>query len=362
MNSTMNYPGLWFEDGDIVLSANPHVGDARRLFLVHKHTLSSYSPVFWNIFNEPSGVRAEDVDGIQAKNDVELLQVNDPASDLAELLQCLYYPTQMPFNFKEPTVNIDMGGLLRLCKKYDIADLAARVVNQLKFEWPTSLAIYEQHEARVRMLGLAHADAPGGQIDEKYLDDRFPEPASIVALAREFDIPELLPAAFYALSLISPRAKYDMYHSPIARQHPECAARLAMLTRSARWSLLAPADLLRLARGQDQLRSPTALTKMFEGRTRSADCSAGCDALLVALRRLAGDTHDILGALTYLRIYITEPDRAPKMKICRTCAAATCGVVATLRLRIWSSLPLWFGVPGVRWHQSNQNWPADQVR
>ncbi|KAJ7460671.1 hypothetical protein FB451DRAFT_1499432 [Mycena latifolia] len=332
------HPAFWFEDGDIILSAT--MGGETWQFLVHKHKLSAHSSVFSRIFNEPSGVQQEDLDGIQAieDRDTQLLQVGDSVKDLQALLRCLYYPNRMPFKFTEPTVDTDLAGLLRLCRKYDIADLAAKVIDQLKFEWPTSLAVYEQHESRVRMLGIAHASAPQGQSDQKYLDDRLPEPASIISLAREFDIPELLPAAFYSLSFISPVANYDGYHSA-ARLRPEIAAKLASGARSARWSLLAP--------GQDQLRSPTLLTKVFEEPKRGQNCRAGCDALLVALRQLAADTHDLLGALTYLRIYISEPDRAPKMQICPSCAASICEIVASLRLRIWRNLPVWFGVPEV---------------
>ncbi|KAJ6561224.1 hypothetical protein DFH09DRAFT_1481764 [Mycena vulgaris] len=343
----MKYPGLWFDDGDIILSATTAYRESW-LFLVHKHTLSTHSSVFSAIFNHPSGVHQDDVDGIQAIDDVQLLQVNDPAVDLAVLLRCLYCPGDMPFKIEKPSIDVDLAGLLRICKKYDIADLAASVVQQLKFEWPISLSVWEEHETRVRTLGIALAAAPRGRIGGKYLDDHFPEPASIIRLAREFDIPELLPAAFYALSLISPTASYDTFHSPAGRVHPEYAAKLAVLTRSARWPLLASEDLLCLAKGRDQLRSPIALTKIFEKRVSQRGCSLGCTVLLVALRRLAEDTHDLLGALTYLRLYISKPECAPKMKICPSCVEATCKTVAVLRMRIWGSLPEWFGVPGVK--------------
>ncbi|KAJ7132170.1 hypothetical protein C8R44DRAFT_664450, partial [Mycena epipterygia] len=240
--SAMKYPGLYFEDGDITLSAYTARGELR-LFLVHRCMLSDYSPVFCNIFNEPAGVQQDDIDGIQAVDDVQLLQVNDSVEDLAAMLRCLYYPHDMPFKLEEPTVNVDLGGLLRVCKKYEIATLAVLVVNQLKFEWPTSLSVWEQHESRARAFGTA----PRGQ---QYLDDRFPEPASIIRLAHEFGIPELLPAAFYCLSRISPSASYETYHSPATRALPQHAAKLAAGKRSARWGLLAHADLMCLAKGQ----------------------------------------------------------------------------------------------------------------
>ncbi|KAJ6581148.1 hypothetical protein B0H19DRAFT_1060806 [Mycena capillaripes] len=339
----MNYPGLWFEDGDIIIYPSTTSAESPS-FLVHKHRLSVHSPIFSEIFHNSCAVQQESIEAVE---DVQILQVNDPVKDLAVLLRCLYYPLNMPFNREEPTVDVDLGGLLRLCRKYQISHLAASVIYQLKFEWPTSLSIWEEHETRIRKLGIAHANAPQGQINGQYLDDRFPEPASIINIAREFGIPELLPVAFYTLSLISPSVNYDTFHAPAAWLLPECAARLARGTRSARWTLLSPADLLCVAKGQDQLRSQKTLTKVFEKPTRSADCTPGCDALFVALRDLAEETHDILGALTYLRLYISEPERAPKMKICPGCAKGVCNIISALRLHIWLNLPRWFGVPDV---------------
>ncbi|KAF7356925.1 BTB domain-containing protein [Mycena venus] len=342
----MKYPSLWFNDGDIVLSPNTGYRPELPSFLVHRHVLSTNSPVFAAIFKQPFAVQRNQIEDIQ---EIDVLQVKDPAEDLAVLLSCLYY-LKLPFRRDQPTVNVDLGGLLRLCTKYQISDLAAKVVNQLKFEWPTSLSIWAEHETRIRKWGIAHADAPNGQIDGQYLDNRFPEPVSIIQLAREFNIPELLPAALYTLSLISPSANYDTFHTLGARLLPEYATQLSRGTRSARWSLLSPQDFLCLAKGQDHLRSNKTLTRVFEGIACSPNCSAGCDALLVALRELVEQTHDILGALTYLRLYITEPEKASKMNICANCEKGICNTIEALRLRIWRNLPWWFGVPEIEFH------------
>lgn len=244
-----------------------------------------------------------------------------------------------------PTVTVDLGALLRLCRKYQISSLAAKIIAQLKFEWPTSLSIYDKHETRVRNASIAHASAPDGQIAGQYLDDLFPEPASIIRLAREFNIPELLPAAFYALSLISPSADYTALH---ARLRPDRAtAQLARGGRSARWALLAPADLLSLAKGQDQLRSHKTLTRAFETHTHAPACSAGWDVLLGALRELLERTNDVLGALTYLRLYVADQEKAGTARICPSCVEEVYSMIDALRLRIWRNLPWWFGVPEV---------------
>lgn len=89
--SAMKYPGLYFEDGDITLSAYTAHGELR-VFLVHKRMLSDHSPVFSDIFNRPAAVHQDDIDGIQAVDDVQSLQVTDSVEDLAAMLRCLYYP------------------------------------------------------------------------------------------------------------------------------------------------------------------------------------------------------------------------------------------------------------------------------
>ncbi|KAJ7027929.1 hypothetical protein C8F04DRAFT_964614 [Mycena alexandri] len=333
----MQHPGLWFEDGDLVLVANTACAQPIS-FLIHRCTFCK-SPVFRRI------LLTNDFNFHPIYKDAIVWEVTDPAADVAVLLQCLYY--DLPFNHAEPTVTVDLGGLLRLCKKYEFAEITARIIAQLKHEWPTSLAIWDIHETRIRTLSIAHAGAPDGQIDAQYLDNRLPEPASIIALAREFALPELFPAAFYALALVSSSANYDAFHADFLPESER--QQLANGTRSARWPLLTPPDLLRLAKGHDRMRSQKSLTRALASsqRPQTKDCAAGCTSLLTALRELGDHTHDILGALTYLRLYISEPGQASRMKICAGCAKALCDASAALRLQIWRSLPEWFDLTGV---------------
>ncbi|KAJ7113665.1 hypothetical protein C8R43DRAFT_128786 [Mycena crocata] len=345
----MRYPDLWFEDGDIILSAeNAHA--ELRMFCVHKRTLSIHSPVFLRIFKLPAMLPPND-DFIEEIDGVKVMKVKEPSIDWATLLRCLYHPQNMPFKKEEPTVNVDMAGLLRVCKKYAFNELYATAVHQLMYEWPTSLAIFDEHETRIRTLGIAH-HAAGGRIDGQYLDDALPEPVAIIKLAQEFNIPSLLPAAFYALSCVRPTANYDTFHSPLARLLPDAAQQLTNLKRSARWPLLTSADLLRLARGQDRMRSPSALFALFDKyypeavAARKPDCTARYNKYLRAVRDTTAETHDILGALTYLRIYVTDP--ASPVKACACCTKCVLVMITMLRLTFWLSLPELFGFPEVK--------------
>ncbi|KAJ7173573.1 hypothetical protein C8R46DRAFT_1189784 [Mycena filopes] len=322
----MQYPGLWFEDGDFVLQT------ASASFLIHKRVLCK-SPVFKQI------LLSNHFDRHPEHKDAVMWTVEDPTEDLAALLYCLY-------SVIGPSAGTNPLGLLRLCQKYVLPILAAELIAKFKRAWPTSLAAWDQHEAHIRALSIAHAAAPHGQIASRYLDDCLPEPAAVVALAREFVLPELLPSALYALSLLRPAATHATFR---ARLTPEVKDALAAGARSARWDLLTAPDLLRLAKGQDRLRSQRTLTHALTVAPpqRSPACAAGCEKLLAALRELGERSPDVLGALTYLRLYICEPGQARRLGICGGCAEGVCKTIAALRLQIWRSLPEWFDVRGV---------------
>ncbi|KAJ7850028.1 hypothetical protein B0H14DRAFT_2582226 [Mycena olivaceomarginata] len=267
-------------------------------------------PTFSAIFNNFSAVRRHNTDGT---HDARLLQVDDRAEDLAVLLSCLYY-LNLPFGLDKPTVTVDLGALLRLCRKYQISSLAAKIIAQLKFEWPTSLSIYDKHETRVRNASIAHASAPDGQSPANTSTTSSPSPPPSSASPANSTSPSSSPRRSTPLSLISPSADYAALH---ARLRPDRAtAQLARGGRSARWALLAPGDLLSLAKGQDQLRSHKTLTRAFETHAHAPACSAGWDVLLGALRELLERTNDVLGALTYLRLYVADQEKAGTARIC----------------------------------------------
>ncbi|KAJ7355633.1 hypothetical protein DFH08DRAFT_933480 [Mycena albidolilacea] len=327
----MSYPRIWFDDGDIVLSASTGYGQSAS-FLVHQHVLSAHSPTFSAIFNNFSAVRRHNTDGT---HDARLLQVDDRAEDLAKPAFRTGHAHRNRRPRRAPSALQKIPNIQSGSKDHYPAQIG---VAHVPLDIRRTRNTHTKHKHRPRQR-------PRRQIAGQYLDDLFPEPASIIRLAREFNIPELLPAAFYALSLISPSADYAALH---ARLRPDRAtAQLARGGRSARWALLAPADLLSLAKGQDQLRSHKTLTRAFETHAHAPACSAGWDVLLGALRELLERMNDVLGALTYLRLYVADQEKAGTARICPSCVKEVYNMIDALRLRIWRNLPWWFGVPEV---------------
>jgi hypothetical protein len=80
-----------------------------------------------------------------------------------------------------PDTMMMLEGILKLATKYQIDPLRARVVAVLQSEWPTSLQNWDsimQKEKVVRQF-----------------------PGHIIRIARDFDVPNVLPIAFYELSM-----------------------------------------------------------------------------------------------------------------------------------------------------------------
>ncbi|KZT65117.1 hypothetical protein DAEQUDRAFT_697753 [Daedalea quercina L-15889] len=152
---------FWFWDGDIVLEVEHHK------FKVHGTRLQC-SEIFLDMLAMPQPQDADVVDGCP------LVQLADSAQDWQVALRWIYdtgsfavmhHPVPFPL----------LPSALRIGTKYEIAALREWAVNHLCARWPSDL--------------------------ERMDTASLPCAAEAIALARECDVPEILPAAFYALSL-----------------------------------------------------------------------------------------------------------------------------------------------------------------
>ncbi|OJA12465.1 hypothetical protein AZE42_10511 [Rhizopogon vesiculosus] len=101
--------------------------------------------------------------------------------------------------FDSQTIVFDtIAGALRISNKYDIADLRQWSTFQLLLRWPQDLT--------------------------KMTYTAFPHAAEAICLARECDAPEILPAAFYALSIVrwSRRAEGGSSHLQLSPADLRC--------------------------------------------------------------------------------------------------------------------------------------------
>lgn len=176
------------------------------------------------------------------------------------------------------------------------------------------------------------------------LDDFTPEPAAVIRLARECDVPELLPIAFYHLSRISTAAEYPANN---ASRHPRLAD--AQYARSARFSILTRNDLITLTFGKENMQRwfATMITPALvlhacdsQENQRIRNCS-GYQYTLIELADVQAQvlrTGDILYAL-WLWMDNTNHDHDQRCERCRKRLFTT---LREMREEFFSRLPAFF--------------------
>ncbi|TDL15799.1 hypothetical protein BD410DRAFT_777707 [Rickenella mellea] len=228
--SPSKHKSLYFPDGDIVIKAQNHTGHRNKvLFRVHKFMLSHHSPFFKDMLALPPPVEKQPEDEIDG---VQLVEMSDRAEDIASLLEVLYDPSKLlPYKRHDPDTPLLVKGILSLATKYEVDSIRRRIVEHIKEDWPMNLLEWEEIDLRIKLYDDNEDDIGIIQL----------EPAAAISLARQFDIPDILPAAFLQLSRTDPSIHWDDPDVPKA-------------TPRARWNLLSQEDLMCLLRGNQALR------------------------------------------------------------------------------------------------------------
>ncbi|EGN92633.1 hypothetical protein SERLA73DRAFT_190818, partial [Serpula lacrymans var. lacrymans S7.3] len=160
-DQTQNGGEFWHDDGDIVL------GVEHQFFKTHRSRLMC-SLIFADMLELPQPEVIENFDGCPL---VHL--ASDTAKDWQVVLGWMYDPNYFSV---QPAITFDMlAGATRISTKYEIAGLRDIMKHEIMSRWPKDIS-------KMTTSSLPHA-------------------AEAICLARECDIPEILPAAFYALSV-----------------------------------------------------------------------------------------------------------------------------------------------------------------
>ena len=222
-NSPSKHQSLYFPDGDIVLSVGASSSNCV-LYRLDKVLLARHSPVFAGLFclPEPSTSVNERYEGAPVVH----LPDDDPAA-MDDLFSFLYKPACVAFGilaaaiaknfdrsrslvFKKRDSDTPMRGmkLLKVADKYQIDGPRQLIVQQIENDWPKSLAELLQQQAELERICDIDLFTT---FKDVILDNQFPEPASAIRIAIDFNIPTILPAAFYVLSQIEPENDYARY-------------------------------------------------------------------------------------------------------------------------------------------------------
>lgn len=135
-----------------------------------------------------------------------------------------------------------MTGVMRLAGKYEIDSLRALIVKHIESDWPQTLEDWDAHQAERTAAAQAYIDNKDKKFKDKYFDEVYPEPVAAIRFALEFDVPRILPAAWYQLATTDAKAHLDY---DTVRQQPSLRLFSAPCSPKARWQLLqADASLL----------------------------------------------------------------------------------------------------------------------
>ncbi|TDL27772.1 hypothetical protein BD410DRAFT_893958 [Rickenella mellea] len=226
-----HHPELYRKDGDLVVSA-PDKAGGRIFYRIHRFMLSDHSSVFRDMLTMPPAADGS----LETYDGIPVVHLPDPGKDLDALLTILYDPSEILFDKHDPCVPIDILGVLKLATKYDFRKLRRRIIEQYIPAWPDTLMEWDHLE---QTMSTWRRDF--NTIAPAYLDEVFPEPGGAVRLARECNIPEILPAAFYSLSRISEEDDWNRYHRSMGVSDCDLDA-LNDGKRTAHWHMLSIKD------------------------------------------------------------------------------------------------------------------------
>ena len=259
--TVVHHPEFYLANGDLVICSSSGDDVNSTVFRVHKAVFAYNSPVFRVMFALPNNPSAQEM-----FEGVPLVRVIDSKEELEQLIEALYNPrcvccslpgatcTQEHINrlpgFSPFRVGIHIplrfSKTMKLATKYQFGAVCKRIADALADNWPRTFADWLRFDSEAAAL------EPKYHYDEQHsaakrLDDCIPEPASAIRFARDFDVPSILPFAFYTLATIHPDGDWDAKRQnvPDIQQQPD--------VRSARCGLLRVDDYSQLLRGKDML-------------------------------------------------------------------------------------------------------------
>ncbi|KIP08898.1 hypothetical protein PHLGIDRAFT_358678 [Phlebiopsis gigantea 11061_1 CR5-6] len=309
------HPSLFFEDGDIRLSANTADG-SRQVYKLHRFVLCRASQVFKDMFV---------VSGTERREEVEM---PDRAEDISPLFEAMYSPTYI-YALLNTASKIGhslqpLSALVRISRKYAMEDVAQAVMSHVKAQWPNTLMDWD---IRQGVQSVIRASVASGDIG--HFRAIFPDPAASIVFAQEFDLPEILPVAFYQLSSINVDCQEtDLFY------------------RDLQWRVLDADTLLRLMKGRERIRR-YCWDKLFwncfdlSGRTHSP----GCYEARTSLRKeMVSEPSFVTGQIDCLQLFQNTISTARNTwNLCLYCKGS--GLLAYIketRAELWDRLPEFF--------------------
>ncbi|GJE95291.1 hypothetical protein PsYK624_114740 [Phanerochaete sordida] len=334
---------LYLADGDLAICSAAADDGTTTVFRVHKAVMAHNSPVFRGMFGLPAAPAAQDCyDG------ASLVRVTDTAEELRALLDALYNPGALNVTRWDPDAPLALTPAMRLAKKYEVDALAQRIAALLTESWPQTLKQWLRSHAEYTVLAHVCASYDPLLTDGAQLWAQVPEPGAAVRFARAFDVPALLPFAYYTLA----RTRVGVDWAQFAAAPDEHVA------RPVRWGALSPEDFVRVMHGREVLgtevaalqawAAPASLRALLQPlrcvRANRAECSKHIVALSEMLQAAFTDTNSVqcpdpLGALEKMH---GDRDHWP---VCPRCAETLETEIRNRQAMLWCGLRKTFQLP-----------------
>ncbi|KAG6853015.1 hypothetical protein C0991_007456 [Blastosporella zonata] len=274
---------FWYSDGSIVLIVE------NTAFRVHQSILSQHSDVFSHLFMVPQPVEpGETMDGCL------LVHLQDDLDDFTEVMKAIYQPfyfDRLPPEADLRTLLEFVSGILKISTKYNLTFIRQKCIAILRAKFPTTLH------------GCDALVSSGYQYTATTIVRAIP-------LARDTNVPALLPWAFYISTNIEPDA---LLSDPILswRDKALCLAGKAQLWERQK---------------EDTHRF------MFEF-AKAVDCRHGCS---VRLQQMSWRHMEELRKRPHP---LHEYDNWDTLQVCSACLTRVQGEHARGREKVWNDLP-----------------------
>ncbi|KAG8983926.1 hypothetical protein FRB90_005653 [Tulasnella sp. 427] len=326
------------------------------LFKVHGPLLADNSDVFSDLLSLPQPLENQNkVDGLPVIN------LYDDPIDVLDFINHSYCGVVLPFHpFKQSSFN-RLSSLVRFSGKYMSDRLREVAISHIRLDWPSTLLAWDMIQAQ--LVPQTHQDL---QEESKWLllqDNREDlqedpiDPYTVIRFAREEDVPEILPAAFYHISRLS--FPHDaIQHIPVSKEYRKGSANNAQTNFESPHPspAMTAQDWDTLLIGKGEIRTWFATFRRdgwLSMYTKECDDKDQVSCALASPggwprywdevvgkgtgHELAKDSLDVLAILANLRFLFCNDE-----KICLRCKLRAKTTIGYARVEFWESLPDFF--------------------
>ena len=165
-------------------------------------------------------------------------------------MELTHRPARPPYlRYKDPDFYAHIYGLMKLSDKYQLTSISKVILERLDEDWPKTLLAVLRLQADadfLRSSNLGSIVSTG--IYWSRIGSALPDPATAIRLANDFNIPSILPTAFYLLA-----TEDSTMYNKTGKPNKGRDRSNSYPSWTIRWDLLSESDMLRYYQGKELL-------------------------------------------------------------------------------------------------------------